>query len=338
MRKSILLPLLLAACGGSDAGKTYTEIPNFLANATPIACEPADLGEVAPAIIRGATDTSFLVVDAAQRRITEFGDDLQPVWTLEYDEHGPAAIDRPVSATVLGDTAIAVLSQGGLRLVILDHDARLVDARALGFMPGDIASAGDALYLTAVPMGPTPGTLLFRVQADGIDTLAVPPRPYADMVNGALGNQALVAGFPDGRALVVHQFLAPRAFMVDGSDAAVTPLRVPTPDATAEHIDYIPTPPMTVDQYGSLLTPALAMSVDPTRGQVYLLTRSGHESNGRFERALIRTDDRLGFQAAFTLDAHALQMAVLPRRDAIVVVDDLDRFFLCPLHADTHAE
>lgn len=338
MRKSILLPLLLAACGGSDAGKTYTEIPDFLANATPITCEAADLGQVAVDILRGATDTSFLVVDAAQHRITEFGDDLHPFWTLEYDEHGPAAVDKPVSAAILGDTAVAILSRGGLRLVILDHSGDLVDARALGFMPGDVANAGDAVYLTAVPMGPTPGTLLFRLRESGIDTLEVPPRPYADMIVSALGNQTLVAGFPDGRALVVHQFLAPRGFLVAGDGTAITPLRVPTPDATAEHIGYIPRPPMTPDQFPDVLVPALAMSVDPTHGRVYLLTRSGHESGGRFERALIRTDDRLGFQAAYTLDAHAVQMAVLPRRQAAVVVDDLDRFFLCPLEAHVITE
>jgi hypothetical protein len=334
MRKSILLPLLLTACAGGETGETYQIIPDFRATAIPVTCEAVDPGPVAVEQLRGATDTSVLVVDAAQRRVTELGDDLRTLWSFEYEEHGPAAVDGPLGAALLGDTAVALLARGGLRLVVLDRQGQLIRARPLGFLPNDIAAHGDQLLVTAVAMGRTPGSLLFRERAGGLDTLPVAPRAYADMLIGALGNQPLVETFPDGAALVVHQFLAPRGFRVhtDG----ITPLRVPTPDATEARIGYIPQSPVTADQYPNLLLPAMSLSVDRGRREAYLLTRSGRSVDGRLERAILRTDDHLAFRAAYTLDVHAVQMAILPRRGAALVVDDMDRFHLCPLpDADT---
>jgi hypothetical protein len=295
-----------------------------------------NLGPVAVAQLRGATDSSVVVLDAAQHRVTEFGDDLRPLWSLEYDEHGPGAVEGPVGVALVGDTAVALLARGGLRLVVLDRQGEFVHSQALGFMPNDVVTVGDELLIAAVAMGPTPGALLFRVRDGELEAIPIPPREYDDMLIGALGNQPLVQAFPDGSALLVHQFLAPRAFRVRGND--VTPLPVPTPDATKAQIEYIPRPPVTADQYPALLVPAMAMSVDRGRRQAYLLTRSGRITNGRNERAIIRTDDRLGMRAAYVLDVHAIQMAVLPRRDAALVVDDMDRFHLCPLPADADAD
>ncbi|NIQ59232.1 MAG: hypothetical protein GWN71_39495, partial [Gammaproteobacteria bacterium] len=74
--------------------------------------------------------------------------------------------------------------------------------------------------------------------------LDVPLRPYADMMIRALGNAALVETLPAGDAIVVHQFLAPRGFRV-GAGGEVTPLAVPTPDGTLEHLSFVPTAPVT---------------------------------------------------------------------------------------------
>lgn len=338
MRKSILLPLLLAACSGDGEDATFRVVEDFHARSTPVTCSTADLGEVAVEELRLVTDTTFLVLDAAQRRLAEYDEELRLLWTLEYPEHGPAAVESPVSATLIGDSAVAILDRGGLKLVILDRAGDLIRAEPLTFIPHSMAALGDDVLVTAVPLGASPEALLFRLRGAEMEALPVPPRPYTDMMVGTLGNSTIVETFPEGSALVVHQFLAPRAFHVDLDGDTVSPLPVPTPDATAGLVEAVPRAPITEDQFGDLLVPALAMSLDRTRREVYLLTRSGRLVDGRRERALLRLDDGLGYLESYLLDAHAVRMVVLPRRRAAVVTDDLDRPYLCPLDADTRAE
>lgn len=338
MRKSILLFLLLTvACSDDGDGAPYRVVPNFVDRSAAVQCEPADLGDVAVEQLRSVTDTSVLVLDAAQGRVTEYDDRLRPLWTLAYPRRGPAAVDRPVSATLLGDSAVAIVARGGLRLVILGRRGRLIHAEPLKFVPVSMAAAGDELLITAMPLGASPGSLLFRFRDGVLREVPVPRRTYADMTVGALGNSTLVETFPGATALVVHQLFAPRAFRVT-HDESVVPLPMPTPDATAELADVVPQAPITEATLDDLLVPAMAMSVDRGRREVYILTRSGRRVDDRRERAILRTDDQLGYLGSYLLDAHAVHMAVLPRRRAALVVDHLDRSFLCPLDADTHSE
>lgn len=337
MRKSILLLLLLASCSDS-APPGHRVIADFQDRAEPITCRAVDVSDVAVEELRLATDSSVLVLDAAQRRVSEYGDDLRRLWTLEYQQAGPAAVDRPVSATLLGDSAIAIAARGGLRVVVLDRDGGLLRARQLSFMPGALTATDDGtILLTATPLGSRPESLLFRLGDEAVEALPVPGRPYADMTVGALGNTTRVEMLEPDVALVVHQFLAPRALRVSLGTGEVSVLPVPTPDATADRIEFVPLPPVTEDQLGDMLVPAIAVSVDRRRGEVFLLTRSGRWV-GRWERAILRLSRDLELLDAFILDVHAVHMAVLPRQRAAVVADDLDRFFFCPLHAESHAE
>jgi hypothetical protein len=339
MRKSILLPLLAAACMGDTVDADYMVVRDFRGRSPSITCEPVDMAGEAPTRVAGATDTSFLVLNAAERRITEYRDDLTVLWTIEYEETGPGAIERPEGVALLGDTAVAVTARGGLRLVVLDRAGGVIRSVPLGFIPNGIAAApGGDVLVTPMPMGNLPATLLVRFRGGERDELPVPRRPYADMLVGALGNAALVETLPDGSALVVHQFLAPRGFRVDLDGGAVTRVAVPTPDVTADLITNVPRSPISEDQADAILAPAMAMSVDRRSGDVYLLTKSGRTVNGRAERAFLRLDDRLGYTGSFIPDVHIDHMAVLPRRRAIIVADDMDRFYLCPVDADTHTE
>ena len=338
MRKSILLPLLLLACAG-DHADAYYAVPDFAARAWPLTCSPVDLGDVAIDELRSATDTSFLVLDAAQRRLTEFGPELQPLWTLELHSFGPAGIQRPVSATLMGDSAVAVLSQGGLKLVILGRDGGLIHAEPLEFVPHHVAASDDELLVTAVPMGATPGALLFRFRNGSLEEVGVRPRPYNDMMVGALGNRSVVAVLPDRSALLIHQLLGPRAVHVSPARGTLSPVPMPVPDATTDRVTYVPRAPITQAQSDRMLVPAMAVAVDRARDEVYVLGRSGTALGDRWERAVLVTGPRLGFRRGYTLNVLATQMAVLPRRHALVVSDGLDRVFLCPVErADADAE
>ncbi|NIU79416.1 MAG: hypothetical protein GWN71_39500 [Gammaproteobacteria bacterium] len=86
-----------------------------------------------------------------------------------------------------------------------------------------------------------------------------------------------------------------------------------------------------------MLVPGMALGVDPLRGYVHLMTRSGRLIDGRPQRAILRLDDRLRFLEGFTLDVPAGRMVYLARREIALVIDDEDRFHACPLRSATAA-
>lgn len=343
MRRPILLLLFpLVACGG-DREDVYLVVEDFLERARPVRCEAVELdGDVAVSEIRSATDSTWLLLDEPQRLIQEITDDFRTVWTLAYASEGPGALLSPVSIAALGDTAIAVADRGSLKLVVLSRSGEPLLSTPLGFMPHTVAAtpAGEVL-VTPLPIDGRPETLLVRFAGRAPQALPVPPRYYEDMLVRAMGNAAIVETLPDGRALVVHQFLAPRGFAV-AADGAVARLAVPTPDATLSQVEFVPTVPLTEAQQPMIMLPAAAMAVDPVRSEVYLMTRSGRRTGGVSERAILRLDDRLGFIEAFTVGIAAHEMAFLPRRGLAVIADADDRIFACPLPRtegkDAHTE
>lgn len=330
MRKSTL-PLLLAAaaCGGATP-EDYVIIEDFLARSSGLRCELVASPEyLAVTGLRTATDSTIMVLDEPGRRLVELDRALRPVWELEAPVAGPGAMNSPVSVALLGDTAIAVAERRGLQILVYSRAGALIRSTPLGFAPSALATrpAGDVL-VTAMPFGETPTTLLFRYDGVGFHEIPIPPRPYADMFIGALGNTTLAEVLPNGAALVVHQFMAPRAFRI-GADDAVAPIRVPTPDATRGSIDYVPVGPILEDDIDRMLVPASAMSVDPIRGEVYVLTRSGRRLDGRPERAILRLDAKLELIESYTLDFLARHLAFVPRDGTAIIVDDEDRFHAC---------
>lgn len=332
MRKSILLLLLgLGACEASD-GEAPVLIEGFDRRAVPLTCEAADLGvAAAPVEIRLASDTTWTLLDAAQRQILVVSDGLQLVSRTRIPAAGPGAAPQPVSVAALGDTAFAVAARGALRVVTLSRSGEELASTPLDFIPHSIeATREGALVVAPVPLGDRPPTLLMRLRDDRWEPLPVPRRPYADMVVGALGNSLLVEELPDATLLAVHQFLKPRAYRVHSS-AIVETLVPPIPDATASNLDFVPRAPITPDQMPRTLLPAMALSVDPRSSEVYLLTRSGAERAGRLERAVLRLDQRVELIEAYTVPVHAVAMVMLPRRKALLLLDDEDRFHVCDL-------
>jgi hypothetical protein len=332
MRKSTLLLLLIAVACGESESEDYVLVDDFLARSPRLACEALPSpGHLAVTDLRTASDSTVLVMDESSRRLVELDAALRPVWELQAPSAGPGALNAPVAMALLGDTAVAIAERQGLQLIVYARSGALIRTTPLGFAPSGLAAlpSGD-LLVTAMPFGETPRTLLLRYDGATFHEVEIAPRPYADMFVGALGNTTLAEVLPDGAALVIHQFLAPRAFRV-GADGRAERLRVPTPDATRESIDYVPVGPIMEEQMERMLVPASAMSVDRTRAEVYLLTRSGRRIEAGTERALLRLDDRLGFIESFTLDFVARHLAYLPSEQAVLLVDDEDRFHACDL-------
>jgi hypothetical protein len=332
MRKPTLL-LLLAAAGCGDPEPTdYVVIDDFLARSPPLSCEPlAPPGHLAVTELRTASDTSVLVLDGPGRRVVELDAALRPVWALDLPAEGPGAINSPVGVTLLADTAIAIAERRGFQLVVFHRSGRLVRTVPLGFAPSAVAALPSGeLLVTAMPFGPVPVPLAHRFDGAALREVPVPARPYDDMFVGALGNTTLAAALPGGDALVVHQFMAPRAFRI-APDGVPTPVRVPTPDATRSSIDYVPVGPIREEQIERMLVPAAALTVDPTRGDVFLLTRSGRRTERGMERAVLRLDAGLGLAESFTLGVIARHLAYLARPGALIRVDDEDGFHACDI-------
>jgi hypothetical protein len=317
MRESILLlPLALAACAG-DAAPGHVVVEDFLDRSESIRCRPADPGiDLAVTELRGVSDTSFMVLDEAQRQVAVFDHDLRLLWRLEYDAAGPGSAQGAVSAAVLGDTAVAIAARDPLRVVILSLSGEPLHSIPLDFIPNSIEPTAEGdLLITPMPLGERPASLLVRYGPAGFEEVGIPLRPYDDMMIRALGNAALVETLPGGDAIVVHQFLAPRGYRV-AAHGVVTQIPVPTPDATLGQLTFVPKAPITEDQMLRMLLPGMALSVDDATDHVYLMTRSGRTVRGRPERAILRLDDR---------------MVYLPARQTALVVDDGDRFHACIL-------
>jgi hypothetical protein len=332
MRTSTLLLLLVLVACGETVNEEYVVIEDFLARSQTLSCEPLGArGYMAVTELRVASDSTIMVLDGPGRRLIELDPTLRPVWEMGVPSEGPGAINAPVSMAVVGDTAIAIAERQGLQLIVFSRAGQLIRSTPLGFAPSAVvARPSGELLVTAMPFGETPGTLLFRHDGSSLHEVPLPPRPYMDMFIGALGNTTLAEALPDGAVLVMHQFMAPRAFRVE-ADGRVHGLPVPTPDATRAAIDYIPAGPLVEAEIERMLVPASAMSVDPSRSEVYLLTRSGRRLEGGTERALLRLDAGLGLLESFTLDFGARHMAVVPREQTVLIVDDQDRFHACDL-------
>lgn len=330
-RSTLLLALLALACGGGERD-LYSVITDFADRATAAACVPGSLGDsVAVTEIRAVTDSTWLLLDEPRRRIAELDHRLRPLWSMEYPGIGPAAVVKAVSAGLLGDTAVAILDRGRLRLQILSRAGDPIRSTPLGFLPNRLATtaAGEVL-VTPLRVGNEPPTLLIRFAGDARREVPVPPRYYEDVMVRAMGNIARVETWPDGRAVVVHEYLSPRGFVV-GRGGEVRQFAVPTPDATLAQLAYVPTPPFTEEDQPRILVPALGLSVDRAGSELYLMTRSGKRVGDVPQRAILRLDEALRFAEAYTLDVAASGMAVLPRHRVAIVADGEDRLFRCTL-------
>lgn len=333
MRRSTLLPvLLLASCGPEP--ESYTVVEGFLDRARAAECVAASLGdEVALTEIRGVTDSTWLLLDEPQRRITEYDHRLRPLWSAEYPEAGPGSAARAVSAALLGDSAIALADRGALRLVVITRDGRPLWSVPLGFMPNGIAatSGGDVL-VTPLRVGDDPPTLLARIGPESRRNLPVRARAYDNMLISAMGNAALVETLPDGRAFVVHEYLMPRGFVV-GADGRVEQLPLPTPDGALRFVDYVPRMPLTEADASLLHVPGLALGVDREASEVYVMTRSGKFDGDVGQRAILRLTDRLEFLEGWTADLRAADAVVLPRHRLAILATEEDRLYTCTLPA-----
>ena len=334
MRRPILLPfVVLAACADLN-GASYVVLDDVLDTATPLTCTRAELGDgVAISEIRSATDSTWLLLDEPARRVTELDHRLRPIWSMEYAALGPGSVARAASVALLGDTAVAIADRGSLRLEVLSRTGAPIRSTPLDFMPNTLTATPDGdVLITPLRVGDRPETLLVRYSGTRRTDVPVPPRYYEHIVVSAMGNAARVEALPDGGALVLHEYLAPRGFRVR-PDGGVEPFAVPTPAGTMSQLDYVPVAPFSEEQVPHIMVPNLGISVDRAAGDVFLMSRSGRVVDDVQERLILRLDAAFEVVEAYTVGISADRMAILPKAGVAVVSDDVDALYTCALPA-----
>lgn len=332
MRTSTLPLLLLVTACGSPSESGGRVIEDFRARSTALSCELVQMeDELAITELRATSDTSWAVLDEASLLIRGYSDAMRPLWTVELERDGPLGLPHPVGFSAAGDTLVYVVDRERFSLATLDTRDGSGHAMPLDFIPAGVTTlpAGPPV-VAALPLGSQPRELLFVVEGDTLRPVDVPQRGYADMSINGLGNMILSESDATGSLLVIHQFMAPRAFRVapDGSVRSLTP---PVPDGTAHKREYIPVPPVTEEALPYVYVGASALATDRETGEVYLLAPSGRREGERTERAIMRLDASLDYRTSYLLDLeiNAGHMAYLARRKAFLLGDDLDQLHLC---------
>ena len=334
MRKSaLLLAIVLVACDGDNALPGVV-IEDFRARARPLTCELVALdGDPAIAELRTVSDTSWVILDEAQRLVRLVDDGMRTLWELDLEPEGPLGLPYPAGVAVAGDTTVYIVDRRRRALVILDARTRAGRAVPLDFMPGGVSALPDGrAVVTAMPVGRHPPGLVFMLEGDALQPVDVPQRTYADMSVNTIGNLLLAEADASGALVAIHQFMAPRAFRI-GPAGAVEALDPPVPDGTAEKRGYVPLPPITDENMPFVYVGASAMAMDRASGDVFVLTQTGRRVEDRSERAIMHLDRALGFRESYLVDMtiNAGHLAFLSRRGALVLGDDLDRIHVCPL-------
>jgi hypothetical protein len=325
------LASLCAACGAAGGGAEEAFVQDFAARAPTVVCEavavlPADgrpVRDLAP-----AGDSAFLVLHDAPREVLLYDGRYRQLRAVPIPRAGPGMVASPGSAALVGDTLLLVTDRATGRIQPFNLDGTPGTAFHLPFLPALIRSEGNRTWIAPAVIGGQPGELLFELLGDRTVPLGIHPAARADLAAGTLANALTLAAFPDGRAVLAHQFLEPRAYLV-GASNRVRRVPLPLPAATRDG-ERAPALPLTPEALASIFTAALAASGEPRSGDLLYLARSGGHVGHHHEKALLRADRELRFQSAVRLAVNATRVVALPARDRALVTDELNRWYECP--------
>jgi hypothetical protein len=251
-----------------------------------------------------AGDSAVVALFKDARAVLQLDDQLRVLRRVELAQHGPHGVEDPVSVLVRADS-LFIADAEGQRIGVFDWSG--ARQRAI--------------------IGRFPGTLLFRLAEDTVIRREVGPVEFADLTVKALGNRVKLLPMRDG-LIILHQFFTPRARYL--SAGGQRELAVPLAAGLRKAIGYVPPLPLNDEA----LQPALVVANDAAlaeNNQLLLLARTGRTRGDHFEKAILRTDSLLHFLSAYRLTASPGLMAYLPRTRTVVLVDEEDRWFTCPL-------
>jgi hypothetical protein len=332
---ALLLPLTmgLITCGRD------TPEPAFFANAQqlpPALCSGIDALNARGSIVNDVVslDSSrFLVLYGAERELVIYDERFQVVSSVSFERDGPRGVRSAVSATMVGET-FYIADEKQLLIKLLDSAGLDRGTIRLDFVPRRVRSAGAVVVVSPLVMASHPNSLLFTLSNGRARSLAVPIARYEDVGVNAFANMSSVAGFPDGRIVLMHELIVPFGYSLAraGTASLVRRFAVPLPELQRTRIGKLPVPPLTEKNIGDMVAVALAAAPDPSSGRTYYLTRTGRRVGGSWEKMIVRLDSTFKVErAAPVLDQRPLHMTYLPARGALLLADDEHRWFECTL-------
>ncbi len=338
-RLAVVFLLLLGSC--TRAGKGDPEpifVGDFPERARLTACEEIDAPlEGTPTTLRSVGDTAFLVDFGMERRTVLLGRDLRVLSTVSYQPEGPRGIREVRDLALVEDTVILYADRPAQRLRRIGLGGSDLGEVRLDFPPESILPMGyEVLAARTVLIRPADPLLQVLEVTNGRATgspLESRPFQIPDPQLQTLGNLLIL--LPDGAhgAVAIHQFLSPFARLVsppdDAGRRAVRTVPIPLPEAVASSYGWYPERPFTDDEIMRILAPALAADVDRGAGHFLVLTRSGADSGGFTEKAVIRIDGEMRLVSAVRLPLNAGQMLFRGEDRSLIVVDDLDGWHRC---------
>jgi len=337
MRSAVVSPvvLFLAACSGEGPEASYIE--DFVGRSPVLECSVADMPAFPAAVVRlkALNDTLLAAIADGDREILLLDHGLSVRARVRWEEEGPSALADPVDVELVGDTLLTVLERGRGRLTFLDLQGVQRGHLALGFAPNRLLQDGDGWLVSAVPLSPTQGEILYRVGGERAEPLGIAPVHEATPQIKALANATVMVRTGGGRVVAAHQYVRALAHLVDpapgGGRAVVRDVPVPIPDGVAGTEAFRPEPPFVDEEMRRLLAPVLEAAPDPTGGGMVYLTRTGRMLGDAWEKALVRVDAEMTYLASWIFPVNAGPFAYLPSANQVVAVADDERWYTCPL-------
>ncbi|MHB1193973.1 MAG: hypothetical protein ACYC6F_13105 [Longimicrobiales bacterium] len=348
MRSAVVSPLcagtallslvLLGSCAGDGPGDVF--IQDFVDRSPELACSVAEMAAFPASVVRLKLvgDTLLAVLADGDREILLLDHDLTVRERVRWEEEGPSALADPVDVELVGDTLLVVAERGRARLTFLDLHGVQRGHLALGFVPNRLLRDGDGWLVSALPLSPTQGEILYRVGGTHPEPLGIAPVHEATPQIKALANATVMVRAGTGRVVVAHQYVRALAHLVEfppegRGRAAVRDVAVPLPEGVAGTVAFRPGPPFVDEEMRRLLAPVLEAAPDPPGGGMLYLTRTGRMSGDAWEKALVRVDADMNYLASWIFPVNVGPFAWLPERGEVVAVAEDERWYRCPIPA-----
>jgi hypothetical protein len=281
------------------------------------------------------SDTTFGIVQTAGRRVVVFDSSFRAVKEWVFETDGPRGVTQPVSAAV-SDTLLIVADEARAAIRMFTIKGDDAGTHQLSFSPRKVRVSGKEVFVAPNIIGVTPDQLLFRMSGGKPQKTGAEIARYEDPALNLLANMTSIAAFSD-RIVVMHEMVVPFGYVVRNgtSEDSVRRFSIPIPRDVHARLDRLPAPPITEKNVNDLGIVAFTATANPKTGETWYIARSGNGRREPYRKLLVGLDSAQALAHVIPINVNPHQMAYLPSRNSMIVVDSSDEWFECKLPA-TH--